>query len=91
MTTCSPAAFSSRIYVRLAPADTRLFRYLLEACDNLAYTTVIDRKGCILKVVFPPALNQELYTTLHAMRRTCPFALLEVPETRPFSRDHPAG
>jgi hypothetical protein len=64
--------------VRLAPSDTRLFRYLLEACDNLAYTSVVDRKGCILKVVFTPALQEELHATLHAMRQTCSFEILDL-------------
>jgi hypothetical protein len=76
MTTYEPSAFSSRLYIRLAPADTRLFRYLLEARDNLAYTSVIDRKGCILKVVFTPSMQKELRQVLDEMRQSCAFELV---------------
>jgi hypothetical protein len=72
-------ALSSRLYVRLKPSDTRLFRYLLDACDNLAYTSVVDRKGCILKVVFTPDMAKELRQTLRSMRQSCPFEILELP------------
>jgi hypothetical protein len=69
---------SSRLYIRLAPADTRLFRYLLEAHDNLAYTSVTDRKACILKVVFTPSRQEELRQTLDEIRQSCPFELLDL-------------
>jgi hypothetical protein len=76
MTTSESSALSSRLYLHLAPADTRLFRYLLEARDNLAYTSVIERKGCILKIVFTPSMEKELRQALHEMRQSCPFEII---------------
>jgi hypothetical protein len=78
MTTREASGFSFISYIRLAPADTRLFRYLLEARDNVAYTSVIDRKACILKVVFTPSMKEELRQTLQELRQSCPFEVLDL-------------
>jgi hypothetical protein len=51
---------------------------LLDAYDNLAYTSVIDRKGCILKVVFTLETQQELQQALQDMQETCPFEILDL-------------
>ncbi len=74
-----PPEWSGRIYVRLEPSESRLFRYLLEAYDNLAYSSVVDRKGCIFKVVFSPHQEAELRRVLKEMGESLPFEVIEPP------------
>ncbi|WP_341806102.1 DUF4911 domain-containing protein [Nitratidesulfovibrio liaohensis] len=38
-----PPRTSSRLYARIAPRHIAMFRFLLEAQDNLGYMTVLDR------------------------------------------------
>lgn len=38
-----PPSASSRLYARIAPRHIAMFRFLLEAQDNLGYMTVLDR------------------------------------------------
>lgn len=74
-----PPRFSSRLYIRLPQRQTRLFRYLLEAYDNLAYTSVVERKGCILKIVYSPQSEKHLREALEDIRSAVPFEYLNVP------------
>ena len=45
---------SGRLLIRLAREHTAMFRFLLEAYENLAYFTVLERKTAMLKLVFSP-------------------------------------
>lgn len=38
----------------MPPANIAMFRFLLEAKDNLAQFTVLERKTALLKIFFPP-------------------------------------
>jgi hypothetical protein len=49
-----PPRASLRFLVRLAPRDVAMFRFLLEAYDNLAYFTVLDAGATLLSVVCSP-------------------------------------
>ena len=49
-----PPQASLRFLVRLAPQDVAMFRFLLEAYDNLAYFTVLDVGEALLSVVCSP-------------------------------------
>lgn len=60
----APPQFSGRVYVRLAPADIALFRFLLEAHGHLGIMTVADRCAAILKVSFSPDCRPELLAFL---------------------------
>ncbi|WP_034642471.1 DUF4911 domain-containing protein [Desulfovibrio inopinatus] len=51
---------SARLYVRLASRDIGLFRFLLEACDNLAYFTVIDKYSAVVRLRFSPDDEQDV-------------------------------
>ena len=73
-----PPARSARCYIKVKPAQTRLFRYLLEGYDNLAYTSVVDRRACILKIVYSPQQQLLLNETLNIMQQTLPFSILPV-------------
>ena len=48
------AAHSARLLVRLDGSSFGLFRFLLEAWDNLAGFTVLDRTEALLQVFFSP-------------------------------------
>lgn len=73
-----PPRLSGRVYVRLDPARTRLFRYLLEAYDNLAYCSVADRKACILKLVYSPQQEAEFRAALNEIRQSLDFDFLPI-------------
>jgi hypothetical protein len=49
-----PPRTSLRFLARLAPQDVAMFRFLLEAYDNLAYFTVLDAGEALLSVVCSP-------------------------------------
>lgn len=60
--------WSARVYVRVGRKDVALFRFLLEAWDNLALFTVVDRAGGILMLRFSPHQERELRTFLEAVQ-----------------------
>lgn len=70
--------FSGRVYIRLEPERARLFRYLLEGYDNLGYSSVADRKACILKLVYSPQQEPEFLAALAEIKRSLPFEILPV-------------
>lgn len=71
-----PPRLSSRFYLRLDRERAGMFRCLLEARDNLAYSSVVDKRASILKVVCAPGREQELLETLEEMRCSVPMELL---------------
>lgn len=75
-----PPRQSARLYVRIAPAHVGMFRFLLEAEDNLAYATTVDRWASVLRVTFSPHQRCETLRCLEAMRTRIPFALILDPD-----------
>ncbi len=55
-----PPTWSARRYIRLNPADIALFRFLLEARDNLALFTVVDRVRGVLLLRYSPQQEGEV-------------------------------
>ena len=55
----APPLWSERLYVRIAPSDIGLFRFLLEAVDNLALFSVVDRFKGVLLLRFSPHQRRE--------------------------------
>ena len=55
-----PPERSTCMYVQIAPRDVAMFRFLLEAEDNLGYMSVVDRWSAALKVIFSPHQEKEL-------------------------------
>ncbi|MDL2209670.1 DUF4911 domain-containing protein [Desulfovibrio sp. OttesenSCG-928-O18] len=72
--------FSSCLYVRLAPADVAMFRFLLEAEDNLAYMSTVDRWASVLRVTFSPHQAKALHAYLATMRSVISFELVYDPD-----------
>ncbi|MDR2892182.1 MAG: DUF4911 domain-containing protein [Deltaproteobacteria bacterium] len=64
--------------MKIRPEDTRQFRYLLEAYDNLAYSSVVERKGCILKVVFAPGQRGQVLRVLDEIRSGLDLEVLDL-------------
>lgn len=64
----SPARRSVRLYVRVSPRDIAMFRFFLEAYDNLAVFTVTDREKGILLLRFSPHQRKEMRRFLDDMR-----------------------
>ncbi|MBD5539542.1 MAG: DUF4911 domain-containing protein [Desulfovibrio sp.] len=84
MTPC-PAAprQSGRLLVRLAPADVALFRFLLEAYENLAFFTVLERKTALLKVVFSPQQEDAVRAVLAEIAASVALTVEDWPLARP--------
>jgi len=68
-----PARRSARYYVTIDPAQVHLFRYFLEAEDNLGIMTVVDRWLAALLIRFSPDQEQRLLERLEEMRAAVPF------------------
>lgn len=70
--TLSPAARSAVLVIRIAPRDVGLFRFLLEARDNLALFTVLDPRAALLKLLFSPHQKEEVRAALADMADLIP-------------------
>ena len=69
-------AFSSCLYVRLAPRDVAMFRFLLEAEDNLAYMSTVDRWASVARVTFSPHQENALRACLETLRDRVAFTIV---------------
>lgn len=75
-----PAAqHSGRLLIRIAPSDVGLFRFLLEACDNLALFTMLENRTALLKLLFSPHQRQAVLQALERMKLTVDFCVEEWP------------
>ena len=70
---------SGRLLLRLAPEHVALFRFLLEAYDNCAYFTVLERRPALLKLVFSPQRERAVRRALAEMSQSLPFRVEEWP------------
>ena len=75
-----------RLLVRVAPEQVGMFRFLLEAYENVAYFTVLNRHDALLKVVFSPHREKATRTALSEIAssieieiREWPFSAVERP------------
>jgi len=67
-----PPGSSLRFLVRLAPRDVAMFRFLLEAYDNLAYFTVLDAGETLLTVVCSPHQEDAVRRALQGIGEQVP-------------------
>lgn len=74
-----PAGQSACLLVRMPPAQVGMFRFLLEAHDNLAGFTVLDRREALLKVFFSPHQRAEVMAALHAIAEQAPLQVMPWP------------
>lgn len=81
---------SARLYVSIEPSRVGMFRFLLEAADNLALMSVVDRFGSVLQIRFSPHQEREVREFLTGMRERLPFEEIPVQGTLgAFSGDAP--
>ena len=71
---------SARLYCEIDSSMVHMFRFLLEAEDNLGLMTVVDRWRAVLQVRFSPHQEKEMREFLLGMQRTVPFTILDVPK-----------
>jgi len=74
-----PPRWSERLYVELEPSRMALFRFLLEAWDNLAYFTVLDRRRAVVRLVFSPDCTAGVEQALAAMAQAMPLRVIRPP------------
>lgn len=70
---------SGRLIVRLAPEKVAMFRFLLEAHDNLAIFTTLERGTALLKIMFAPESRAEVEKVLAAISKTAPLQIYPWP------------
>ncbi|MEF2144650.1 MAG: DUF4911 domain-containing protein [Desulfovibrionaceae bacterium] len=63
-----PPSHSARLYVRMDPPRIALFRFLLEAWDNLALFTMVDRRQGVMLLRFSPHQEREVRLFLETAR-----------------------
>lgn len=76
-TVLPPSRYSAALYLRLPAGQTALFRFLLEACENVGYFTVLDRKEALVKLVFSPHMRAQVEAVLADMARSIPLERLD--------------
>ena len=74
-----PPTRSGSLLVRIAPEQTGLFRFLLEAYDHVAYFTVLENKTALLRVIFSPHREREARQALQQMAQSLAFSVEEWP------------
>ena len=74
-----PPTHSGNLLVRLAPEQTGLFRFLLEAYDHVAYFTVLENRTALLRVIFSPHREREARETLKQIAQSLPMSVEEWP------------
>ncbi len=80
-----PPRWSDRLYLRLEKAHTALFRFLLEAHDNLALFTMADSGAAILQLRFSPHQAGQVLAFLREIEGLVPHELILRPSTKePF-------
>lgn len=75
-----PPRFSSRLYLRVERSRVALFRFLLEARDNLAFFTVADPAEAILQLRFSPHQAAQVESFLAEIQDLVPHEILLRPE-----------
>ena len=66
-----PAA-SARLYVRLTPRNVSLLTFLLQAEDNLALPTVVDRFAAVVRLTYCPDEAARVEAFLRDLTVMCP-------------------
>ena len=74
-----PPTRSASLLVRIAPENTGMFRFLLEAYDHVAYFTVLENKTALLRVIFSPHRQREAREALQQMAQSLTFSVEEWP------------
>ena len=68
-----PPKHSTCLYVQISPKDIAMFKFLLEAEDNLGYMSVVDRWSAALKVVYSPHQQKAMQAWLASTAKALQF------------------
>lgn len=71
------ARAGASLYLTLAPKDMAMFRFLLEAYDNVAMFTVLDPKVTLLKLIFSPHDEKYVHEILQSMQKKIDFVSIK--------------
>jgi len=74
----APPQWSRRLYIRISPADTAQFKFLLESYGHLAYLSVVDRYAAVARLVFSPNQENEVREFLSAVGLKITFTVLKL-------------
>lgn len=74
-----PPGRSGRLLVRVPPEDVALFRFLLEAYENLAIFTTLERRTALLKVLFSPQQEGAVRAALAEIGGSLPLTVADWP------------
>jgi len=80
------AVRAARLYLHLPSGQVGLFRFLLEAHDNLALFTVLDRHRAAVRLSFPPDQEAAVREALARIAEEVPLQVVE-PRLRPTTPD----
>ncbi len=72
-----PENYSDSIYIKINQSNLALFKFLLEAHQNLAIFTTLDPKKSIIKLNFSKNDKNELISQLQNIKTCVYFELLE--------------
>ena len=75
---CSAPERSARLYVYIDPSQVHLFRFFLEARDNLGIMTVVDRWRAALLLRFSPHQAGEIREFLEAAGESLPLSVVSL-------------
>lgn len=67
-----PSTASGRLYLRLPPPEVALLRFLLEARDNLALPTVVDRFAAVVRLLYAPESAAAVEAFVRDFAAACP-------------------
>jgi hypothetical protein len=75
----APPQASSRLYLKLAPEDLALCKFILEGFDNLAYLTIVDKYEAVARLSFSPCQQEEVRGFLLAAGEELDLEILQTP------------
>jgi hypothetical protein len=67
-----PAEASGRLYLRLPSREVALLKFLLEARDNLALPTVVDRFAAVVRLLYAPEAAEAVEAFVREFAAACP-------------------
>jgi hypothetical protein len=73
-------ARSGRLYIVIKPSQVHMFRFLLEAQDNLGIMTVVDRWRAVLLLRFSPHQEKTVREFLESMQESLSFSTVRMPK-----------
>ena len=82
---------SARLYVRLLPRNVSLLTFLLQAEDNLALPTVVDRFAAVVRLTYCPDEADRVEAFLRDLTVMCPEATVCLRPQSAFPVAHCAG